>query len=92
MAIDKYMKQATCTAAYYLDSAIKDIDQRFGKGAAKKEPALIAAYMNAAALDYSASVRALEGDNVAAKGMYAIASAIETIDFGPAKGLKEEED
>jgi hypothetical protein len=49
------MEQATHTAAFYLSSALHDIDKRICTGYAREHPNLIAAYMITAALDYHAS-------------------------------------
>ncbi len=47
------LKQAGMTAATYLDSAIDNIDKAFGKGYAKQNPDLVAAYMRTCALDFA---------------------------------------
>lgn len=49
------MKQAMMTAHDYMNSARYDIDKMFGEGYAAKNPALVAAYMQTAAIDYAAS-------------------------------------
>jgi hypothetical protein len=50
------MRQAKYTAAEYLNAAVIEIDEKFGDGYAKKNPELIAAYMNTAALDYGSAI------------------------------------
>lgn len=52
------MRQAGITADVYLADAIAAIDERLGKGAAAAAPALVGAYMQAAALDYQANIMA----------------------------------
>jgi hypothetical protein len=56
------LRQAPMTADVYLDHAIRDIDDRLGKGFAKAHPELIAAYIQTCALDFGAAViaRAIE--------------------------------
>jgi hypothetical protein len=49
------LRQASMTANEYLRNAITDIDDRLGKGYAKADPELIAAYMQTAALDMAAA-------------------------------------
>lgn len=46
------MRQASMTSAEYFNEAIKEIDTTFGVGYAKKNPALIGAFMTVAAQDY----------------------------------------
>lgn len=50
------MNQASMVAHDYMHQAIKSIDDVFGEGYAEKHPSLIVGYMNAAALDFQASV------------------------------------
>lgn len=47
------MEQAGWTADTYLGAAIKYIDKRFGKGYAKKNPQLVGAFMQTAAIDFA---------------------------------------
>lgn len=56
------MDQAPATADIYFRAAVKSVEDRFGKGSAEQYPQLIAAHMNASALDFGASLiaRALE--------------------------------
>lgn len=49
------MHQAADTAFHYLLRAEKDIDDHFGPGYAKAHPELMAAYMQTAAADFSAT-------------------------------------
>lgn len=48
---EKLMEDGADTAAYYLNRAVAEIDGIFGKGAAARSPALVAAFMQSAALD-----------------------------------------
>jgi hypothetical protein len=50
------MRQAQMTADTYLAQAIIDIDDRLGAGYAKKNPTLIAAYMQTSAIDLGTAV------------------------------------
>jgi hypothetical protein len=63
------LRQASMTAATYLDEAIRAIDARFGEGEAEKRPELVAAFMHAAAIDLAGAIiaRTLQDglDNVA---------------------------
>lgn len=56
MHAEMAMKQATSTAQYYLSQAIEDIDLKLGKGYARSNPALIAAYIQVCAQDYHTAV------------------------------------
>ena len=47
------LKQAPMTAHDYMHSAISDIDKMFGEGFAKKNPDLVAAYMQVCAKDFA---------------------------------------
>lgn len=49
------LKQAQMTAKDAMTNAVHDIDERFGKNYAKKNPALVAAHMNASTLDFATS-------------------------------------
>jgi len=51
------LKQANCTAECYLIDAIHSIDKFLGDGYAAAHPALIAAYMKTAALDFDTAMR-----------------------------------
>jgi len=46
------MQQAWATTDHYLSKAIECIDRQFGMGFAKKNPALIGAFMQTASLDF----------------------------------------
>ena len=48
------MRQAMMTAHDYMRNAKHDIDEIFGPDTAIENPELVAAYMNAAAIDYLA--------------------------------------
>jgi hypothetical protein len=70
------LRQASMTANEYFDKAIEGIDARFGKGFAKAHPELIAAHMQAAAIDLGAAViaRAIE------TGVGSLSEIVEAID------------
>jgi len=59
------LKQASMTAHTYMHSAIKDIDDCFGKGYAEAHPELVGTYMQVAAIDYHASSVGIAGQNIA---------------------------
>lgn len=46
-----YMDQAGPTVGHWLQQAVDQIDKTFGDGYAKKNPALVAAFIQAAAMD-----------------------------------------
>ena len=46
------MRQASMTAATYMDNAIREIDETFGKGYAFKNPMLVAAIAQIASDDF----------------------------------------
>lgn len=50
------MQDACATAQHYLIHAVSAIDARLGEGYAAKHPELINGFMQAAALDYQASL------------------------------------
>lgn len=54
-SFDSLMDGARDTAAAYMSSAKREIDQTFGEGYAAKNPSLVAAFMQAAAADMSAA-------------------------------------
>jgi hypothetical protein len=62
---DELMHQAPATAEVYLDAAIRAVEKRFGKGTARDNEALLAAMVNASALDFGASVIARAIESVA---------------------------
>ena len=49
------MNQAPMTVDFYLDKAIKSIDQALGAGYAKDHPELVSAYIRGCIEDYKAS-------------------------------------
>lgn len=53
---DTLMRQAPMTADLYLREAIKSVEDAMGKGAAATYPQIVAAYMNACAMDFGAAV------------------------------------
>lgn len=59
---DTLMRQAPMTADLYLSEAIEAVEKRMGAGAAAKHPEIVAAFVNASALDFGAAIiaRALE--------------------------------
>jgi hypothetical protein len=46
-----YMDQAGPTVGHWLQQSVEQIDATFGDGYAKKNPALVAAFLQAAAMD-----------------------------------------
>ena len=57
-SFDTIIRQASLTAEEYMRAAVSSIDEQFGNGFAKANPVLVAAFMNAAALDGAAMVQA----------------------------------
>jgi hypothetical protein len=53
MTAGELMKQAGMTAAEYMRAAMHEIDEAFGPGFAKANPALVGAYMQTAAADFA---------------------------------------
>lgn len=53
LTADAAVDQANDTAARYFNFAVDSIDNTFGRGYAQKNPALVAAFMNVAVLDYN---------------------------------------
>lgn len=51
---NELVAQAAITANEYMLSAVDSIDRYFGEGYAKDNPALVGAFMSAAALDFQA--------------------------------------
>lgn len=68
MDATQLMRQAHMTAHDYMIQAVDDIDNKFGKGFAAKNPQLIAAYMNTAAVDFATTF-----------GLMNISASLETI-------------
>lgn len=58
------MRQAGLTADEYMKSGIKHIDATFGDGFAKANPALLAAFMQTAAIDYHSAATIVAGQKV----------------------------
>ncbi len=54
-SFDELLRQASMTADTYMSSAVREIDETFGKGFAKSNPTLVAAYMQAASADFAAA-------------------------------------
>ncbi len=52
------LRQAIMTAEDYLSGAVRAIDHKFGQDYAKKNPALVAAFIQTCAMDYAAWVEA----------------------------------
>lgn len=71
----RLMLQAPATVGFYLDEAIKRIDATLGDGTAKKQPALVAAFMQACAADFLAARIAIAGQEVR-KGLLSISETI----------------
>lgn len=59
---DTLMRQAQMTARTYMEQAVEDIDEIFGKGYAKAHPELVVGYMQTAAIDLGTAIiaRAIE--------------------------------
>lgn len=57
-SFDTLMQQASMTAASYMSKAKSEIDEAFGDGYAAKNPALVAAFMQACASDMGAATNA----------------------------------
>ncbi len=75
------MGQASNTAAEYLGSAQRHIDERFGDGFAKANPSLTAAFMQVAAADFGTGANG----KLLGSALDGIAEALEEI----AKSLRE---
>lgn len=58
------VRQAGMTAHDYLVRAKSDIDEVFGEGYAKKNPCLVAAYMQVACADFSTAIFAGAVDDI----------------------------
>jgi len=69
------MRQAPETAKVYLLRAKQDIDSSFGEGFAQRNPALVGAYMQTAAADFSAA----SGQRVYGSALDRIADALENL-------------
>ena len=57
-SFDHLLTQASMTADTYMSSAVREIDAAFGPGYAKANPALVAAFMQAATADFVAASNA----------------------------------
>lgn len=55
---DTLMRQAPMTVGFYLGQAVKDIDEVFGPGYAKKHPELVGEYLRSCAIDLQTGVMA----------------------------------
>jgi hypothetical protein len=53
-SLETLVRQASMTAHDYFKASITTIDEKFGKGYAKKHPELVGAFMQTAALDFLA--------------------------------------
>lgn len=53
MDADNLMRQAPMTAELYLRNAVASIDQVFGVGYAKANPAVVAAFLQTCAMDFA---------------------------------------
>lgn len=58
MTPDDAVRQAGTTIAEYLDRAVAAIDEKFGDGYAKANPALVGAFIQACATDFNSWVLA----------------------------------
>ena len=54
---EELMKQATMTAGFYMEEAVRRIDEKFGEGYASRHPELVGAFMRTAARDFDTSIR-----------------------------------
>ena len=61
------MLQAPRTIEEYVDGAQKVLDRAFGKGYAKSNPQLVAAFISAAALDFATSIAACSHQDLSDK-------------------------
>ncbi|MGA0588865.1 hypothetical protein ACO2Q2_17350 [Dyella sp. KRB-257] len=52
-SFDTLLSQASMTAGAYMSSAVREIDETFGSGFAKANPALVAAFMQVASADFA---------------------------------------
>ena len=73
-SFDTLMRQGPMTASLYLSKAIDDVNAQLGKDAARKHPEIVAAFVQAAAIDETGSVIAQQ----IRAGLEAIAAAIES--------------
>lgn len=73
--LDTLLRQAPMTAADYMRSAKDSIDETFGDGYAAKNPALVAAFMQTAAADFSTMV----SRKVITEQLPELARALETL-------------
>jgi hypothetical protein len=60
---DTLVRQASMTAAEYLDNGIRYIDDAFGDGYAKQHPELVAAFIRASAQDFHTAIMAQAIEN-----------------------------
>jgi hypothetical protein len=58
------MDQAPMTAGHYMGYAKDDIDTIFGDGYAVKHPELVAAYMQASAMDFHSAALSVAADKI----------------------------
>jgi hypothetical protein len=72
---DTLMRQASMTVHDYVTAIIGTIDEHFGKGYAKQNPALVAALVQATTADFRTTSLVVASQNVA-KELNNIASAI----------------
>jgi hypothetical protein len=72
---DTLVLQAGKTANSYMADAVEAIDERFGKGYAEKNPALVAAFMRAASADFGQAMLKLAAQDVR-NGIQELANAI----------------
>jgi hypothetical protein len=62
---DALLHQAHATVGEYLREAVRYIDEELGDGYAKKNPALVAAFIQTAASDYNAACQAVAIQEIA---------------------------
>jgi hypothetical protein len=88
-SFDTLMRQGPMTASLYLAKAIDEVNAQLGKDAARKHPEIVAAFVQAAAIDEVGSVIAQQ----IRAGFDAVAVAIEshtdrTVDDGISPGFQ----
>jgi hypothetical protein len=74
-AFDQLLDTADVNAFGYFQEARKRIDNEFGEGYGKKNPTLVAAYMQVIASEHSGAMHKLAAQDIR-KGLNAVAEAI----------------
>ena len=60
ISLENAMNQATYTAELYMGAAAREIDAEFGEGYAKKNPALVASFMQVCIKDFELTLKHAE--------------------------------